>query len=299
MNLFLKLFMIPLMLSFACTTNTKVRNLKSSITDRTYESNTRFFSTITTCRPDEWKNSDKTFVRVPNAIPNSSLTYLYKNPRPNTKLFRADYTIDVRFSQGGKFIFNQLFNGFVEYDSYKETINNLYYLSTIDVLIAPGKYDIEICYKSDVRMYTTQIKNVVVPDYNVFSLSSPHLLYYNGKKDMDGILCDNYITNYTNFLVDEDLTFLTELYNVKAGRIEFRFDFFKGDVIKQTSFSTIIVDSAVDIYTIPPLKVKVNNLKAGEYLLKVTMSDSFNNTATTEIRLLKKEDILKVSTDKE
>ena len=305
---FLKLFMIPmLLLSFACSaTNTKVRNLKSSITDRTYESNTRFYATVTTRRPDEFKYADKTFVRIPNAIPNGSLTYLSaiprlvrKNPHPGTKLFRADYTIDVRFSQEGKFIFNQLFNGFVEEETYEDTKNNLFYLSTLDVLVDPGKYDIEIRYKSDARMATTKVNNVVVPDYNKFSLASPHLLHYNGKKDIDGELVDNFVTNYTNFLTDEDLIFLIELYNVKVGRIEFRFDFFKGDALKLTSFSTMIVDSAADIYTMPPVKVKVGDLKEGEYLLKIKMSDNSNNVATTKISLFKEADIIKYSTDKE
>ena len=53
-----------------------------------------------------------TYVRIPNAIPNTSLTYLF-NKSSKTKLFRADYTIDIRFSQEGKFLFNQLFTGFV------------------------------------------------------------------------------------------------------------------------------------------------------------------------------------------
>ncbi len=289
---FLKLFMVSMLL-LSCS-STKVKPYSSS--NITYESNTRFFATVTTRRPGDVKYDGKTFVRIPNAIPNSSLTYLIFHNKP--KLFRADYTIDVRFFQEEKFVFNQLFTGFVEKESYEDTKNNLYYLSTLDVLVDPGKYDIEIRYESDVRKAITKIYNVRVPNYNVFSIASPHLLHYNGKKDKDGKDVDHFVTNYTNFLTNEDLTFLTELYNVKAGNIKFKFDFFKDNTLVQTSYTTTIVTS-VDIYTLPIMKVKVEDLKEGEYLLKITVSDDFNNIATTEIRIFKESNILKYSTDKE
>lgn len=302
-NLFLKLFIIPmLILNFACSsTNTKVKTHSSSITDRTYESNTRFFVTFTTRRSNKVEDFDKTFVRIHNAIPNSSLTYLYnKILRSDTKLFRADYTIDVRFSQEGKFIFNRIFNAFVEEESYDDTQNNLYYLSTLDVLVDPGKYDIEIFYQSDVRKAITKINNVVVPNYNVFSIASPHLLHRNGKKDINGKSVPRFNINYTNFLTDEDLFFLTELYNVKVGRIDFKFEFFKSDDLKQTSYTSMTVDSVADIYKLSyPIAVKVHDLIEGEYLLKIKISDTFNNTATTEIRIFKERNIIKYSSNKD
>lgn len=280
----IKLLVLVLMLSLnSCSSTNHIK--KTNLTDYV-----AFNASFCTRRPHD-VDSDQTRFMVPLAIPNTSMTYL-----KHGKKFRADYSIDVRFYKDKKLFFNKKFENFLEVDTFKETKKDIIYLSTLTVLIAPGKYNlVEIVYKSDVREAKKICKNVEIPIYTEFSLGSFQLLHKSTLVSKS----INYITNYHNLYVDKDsLYFITELYNVKQGLIKFKFDFYTDGRLAKTKYTEIILDSDADIYQLSPMGLQIIDLDPGEYVLKTEISDNFNNKNTTKTFFVIGQDIIKY-TDKE